>query len=180
MPLSYSSAYTLDGFLLLTRVKSNHLASVYKVLRHLGKLTPQIPSPTTATCHCHSTSLLFPQAHAHSRLCNCDSLSPKGPSHVSLSKRTRLHIQPHSATSGDPSSLPHCSPVTMIPFVTLYYLSFPFKTFPSVCFLASWDHAQFIFNLPQRPAQCLTNSQCSILTERGWASWAVGRWLCWH
>lgn len=58
MPLSYSSAYTLDGFLLLTRVKSNHLASVYKVFAIWAnsRLRSHLPLllPATATVHLYS------------------------------------------------------------------------------------------------------------------------------
>lgn len=58
MPLSDSSAYTLDGFLLLTTVKSNHPASVYKVFHRWANscLLSHLPLllPLTATIHLYS------------------------------------------------------------------------------------------------------------------------------
>lgn len=133
MPLPYSSAYALDGFLLPTTVKSSHLALVDKVCHDLGKLLPLVPSPTTTRVHSHLTPKPMP-LHGFAN----DSLPSKGPFLISWSKCIRLQIQLPSATFADPPLLPHCSPLTtVIQFLTLYCLSFLFKAFPSVCFLRS-------------------------------------------
>lgn len=141
MPLSYSSAYILDGFLLFTWTKSKLPAMVYKVFHYLDKLTPPVPSPTS---DCHRPFPVFPQIPAPfmtlQMILPClKALLP----FLHLSKCTCLHIPPQSRTGascsiqqlgGSSSSFPQCFSLTpMIPSVTQHCLSFLFKTHLSVC-----------------------------------------------
>lgn len=96
MPLSYSSAYILDGFLLFTWTKSKLPAMVYKVFHYLDKLTPPVPSPTS---DCHRPFPVFPQIPAPfmtlQMILPClKALLP----FLHLSKCTCLHIPPQSRT----------------------------------------------------------------------------------